>query len=66
MIDRESKRAVTRRVTLLGISRGGLYYSACPEPPAELASMRRIDALHLGYPFVGSRMLRDLLRCEAS
>jgi putative transposase len=26
--------------------------------------MRRIDALHLGYPFAGSRMLRDLLRGE--
>jgi putative transposase len=24
--------------------------------------MRRIDALHLDYPFAGSRMLRDLLR----
>ena len=26
--------------------------------------MRRIDALHLDYPFAGSRMLRDLLRSE--
>src|SRR5271168_755162 len=26
--------------------------------------MRRIDALHLDYPFAGSRMLRDLLRGE--
>ena len=26
--------------------------------------MRRIDALHLEYPFAGSRMLRDLLRGE--
>ena len=24
--------------------------------------MRRIDELHLAYPFAGSRMLRDLLR----
>src|SRR5674476_1392842 len=31
---------------------------------AELATMRRIDALHLDYPFAGSRMLRDLLRGE--
>jgi putative transposase len=30
-----------------------------------LAVMRRIDALHLDYPFAGSRMLRDLLRGEA-
>ena len=33
-------------------------------PPAELAIMRRIDELHLDYPFAGSRMLRDLLRGE--
>jgi putative transposase len=33
-------------------------------PPAELAIMRRIDELHLDYPFAGSRMLRDLLRAE--
>src|SRR3954453_4069485 len=32
--------------------------------PAELAIMRRIDELHLAYPFAGSRMLRDLLRGE--
>jgi putative transposase len=31
---------------------------------AELAIMRRIDELHLDYPFAGSRMLRDLLRGE--
>jgi putative transposase len=30
----------------------------------ELAVMRRIDELHLNYPFAGSRMLRDLLRAE--
>ena len=29
--------------------------------PADLAVMRRIDALHLDWPFAGSRMLRDLL-----
>jgi putative transposase len=34
-------------------------------PAADLAIMRRIDALHLDYPFAGSRMLRDLLRGEA-
>jgi putative transposase len=33
-------------------------------PPARLAIMRRIDELHLEYPFAGSRMLRDLLRRE--
>ena len=31
---------------------------------ADLAIMRRIDALHMDYPFAGSRMLRDLLDAE--
>ena len=33
-------------------------------PPADLALMRRIDALHLEYPFAGSRMLQGLLLSE--
>ena len=64
MIDRGHNLPLTRQAMVLGISRGGLYYSACPVPPAELAIMRRIDELHLDYPFAGSRMLRDLLRGE--
>jgi putative transposase len=64
MIDRGHKLPLSRQAAVLGISRGSLYYSACPVPPAELAIMRRIDELHLDYPFAGSRMLRDLLRGE--
>ena len=30
----------------------------------DLAIMRRIEELHLEFPFAGSRMLRDLLRRE--
>jgi putative transposase len=64
MIDRGHKLPFTRQAAVLGISRSSLYYSACSVPPAELAIMRRIDELHLDYPFAGSRMLRDLLRGE--
>jgi len=64
MIDRGHKLPLTRQATVLGISRGSLYCSAGPVPAAELAIMRRIDELHLDYPFAGSRMLRDLLRGE--
>jgi putative transposase len=49
---------------LLRLSQGQLYYEPRPVPAAELAVMWRIDALHLDYPFAGSRMLRDLLRGE--
>jgi putative transposase len=47
------------------ISRSSVYYQPRPVSPADLAVMRRIDELHLDYPFAGSRMLRDLLRGEA-
>jgi hypothetical protein len=33
---------------------------------ADLAIMRRIDELHLDYPFAGSRMLRDCCTARAS
>lgn len=64
MIDREHALPLTRLATLLKLSRGSLHCQARPVPPADLAIMRRIDELHLGYPFAGSRMLRDLLRGE--
>jgi putative transposase len=64
MIDRGHNLALTRQGELLGLSRSTLYYEPRPVPAAELAIMRRIDELHLDYPFAGSRMLRDLLRGE--
>jgi putative transposase len=61
MIDRGHRLALSRQAELLGISRGSLYYEPQPVSAADLAIMRRIDELHLDYPFAGSRMLRDLL-----
>ncbi len=64
MIDRGHRLPLSRQAEMLGISRGSLYYDPCPVSVADLSTMRRIDALHLDYPFAGSRMLRDLLRGE--
>jgi putative transposase len=64
MIDRKHTLSLARQAALLRLSRSSLYYAQQPVPEAELAIMRRIDALHLDYPFAGSRMLRDLLRGE--
>ena len=66
MIDREHRLSVSRQTKLLGISRGSVSYQRRPSSPADLALMRRMDALHLEYPFAGSRMLRGLLRQEGS
>jgi putative transposase len=64
MIDRSHDLPVARQAQELGISRGSVYYLPRPVSAADLAIMRRIDELHLDYPFAGSRMLRDLLRQE--
>lgn len=64
MIDRSHDLSLTRQAEVLKLSRSSLYYRARPVSPADLAVMRRIDELHMDYPFAGSRMLRDLLRGE--
>jgi putative transposase len=61
MIDRDHELSVSWQAKALGISRGSIYYLPCPTSQADLKLMRRMDALHLEYPFGGSRMLRGLL-----
>jgi len=64
MIDRRHDLSIARQAAVLGISRGSVYYLPRPLSAADLALMRRIDELHLNYPFAGSRMLQGLLRAE--
>jgi putative transposase len=64
MINRTHELPVTRQAALLGLSRASVYYVPRAIAEADLAVMRRLDALHLELPFAGSRMLRDLLRGE--
>jgi putative transposase len=64
MIDRSHALPLTRQAEALGISRGSVYYAPRPVSASDLALMRRMDELHLDYPFAGSRMLRDLLNAE--
>ena len=61
MIDRNDDLPVSRQAKVLGISRGSVYYSPRPVSADDLALMRRIDELHLDYPFGGSRMLQTFL-----
>ena len=64
MINREHELSIGRQAELLQLSRSSLYYKPRAVSPSVLALMRRIDELHLNYPFAGSRMLRDLLRAD--
>jgi putative transposase len=62
MIDPEHDLPIKQQAVALGISRSSIYYQPRPVSVEDLWLMRRIDELHLNYPFAGSRMLRDLLR----
>jgi putative transposase len=64
MIDRHHDLPVTRQAELVGLPRSTVYYLPKPVSAADLALMRRIDELHLEYPFAGARMLRDMLKRE--
>jgi putative transposase len=64
MINREHGLPITKQAQVLRISRGSVYYLTRPMPEADLAIMRRLDRLHLEFPFAGSRMLQGLLVAE--
>ena len=64
MIDRQHELPITRQAEALNISRGSVYYLPRPVSATDLELMRRLDRLHLEFPFAGSRMLRGLLAAE--
>ena len=59
MIDRDHKLPLARQAKAVGISRGSIYYRPRPVGEAGLGLMRRIDELHLEYPFAGSAGRKD-------
>jgi putative transposase len=64
MIDREHSLPVARQAKVLNLARSTVYYKPRSVSAGDLALMRRLDELHLDYPFAGARMLRALLRRE--
>ena len=66
MIDRAHDLPIGKQAEVLNISRSSVYYLPRPVSDADLALMRRLDRLHLEFPFAGSRMLRGLLAAEGS
>ena len=61
MIDRMDGLSISKQAQILSISRSSVYYKAEPVSELDLLLMRRIDQLHLDYPFSGSRMLQSFL-----
>ena len=66
MIDRGHELSVTKQAELVGIARSTVYYLQRPISAEDLALMKRIDRLHMEFPFAGSRMLRRLLAHQGS
>lgn len=64
MVDSAASTSVRRQCELLGLSRSGLYYEPMEVDAETLRLMRRMDELHLQYPFFGSRMLTQTLKKE--
>jgi len=64
MIDRKHDLPISKQAEVLRISRGSVYYLPRPVSAADLAIMRRLDRLHLEFPFAGARMLQGLLSAD--
>lgn len=66
MIEREGKLSLKRQCELLGLNRTGVYYTPVAVSQEDLALMRRIDELHLKYPFFGARRIAKQLEREGT
>ena len=61
MIDPGHPLPLTVQSKILQLSRSSLYYKAVPMSARDLEIMKRIDEIHLKYPFMGSRSIRNEL-----
>jgi hypothetical protein len=61
MIDPEHDLPIQKQAEVLEISSSSVYYQPRPVSEPDLWLMRRIDELHMNYPFARNRILRDLL-----
>jgi putative transposase len=64
MINRANPLPITQQCRILDLCRSSVYYKPVPLTEGELALMRRIDEIHLKFPFYGNRRIRDQLERE--
>jgi putative transposase len=64
MMEPTASLSIRRQCELLAVSRSGWYYEPASTSGEELELMRRIDELHLQFPFYGSRKMRQQLAAE--
>ena len=61
MIDPAAKLNDRRKAAMLAISRGSVCHQLRPVMDSAFKLKRRIDKLHMEFPFTGNRMWRGLL-----
>jgi putative transposase len=61
MITPTHKPPISRQTKLLGLARSTAYYQPKPVAESDQALMAAMDRMHLDYPFMGYRALRDIL-----
>ena len=65
LVDRDDPDVpVVAQCLLLKVARSTLYYRPVPVSADDLAVMRRMDEMHLNWPFYGSRRMAAALRRE--
>jgi hypothetical protein len=64
MIQVQEQVSLRRQCELLAIGRSGLHYEPVGTSAEELSLMRRIDQIHLKWPFYVARKLCETLRAE--
>lgn len=57
-----SEISINKQCNLLGLNKGGLYYSPVPESSYNLEIMKIIDEQYLETPFYGSRRMAEILK----
>jgi putative transposase len=62
LIEADERTSVRRQCELLGVNRSSVYYVPVEPDAEELELMRRIDEIHLEFPFYGSRSIARELR----
>jgi putative transposase len=63
-VEPDGALSVRRQCEILALNRSSLYYESIGPDPEELELMRRIDELHLEFPFYGSRRISRELRSQ--
>lgn len=62
LVGPDEEVSLRRQCEILGVSRSSVYYEPVEPDAEELELMRRIDEIHLEYPFYGSRNIARELR----